>query len=125
MDTTNYSEKRAYLRYSVGIKAGYVEDCAHSEIPTVTSNICEEGLCIVTKRLLLPGTDIDVVLRIKGNPEEIRRHGKVVWCKIAKPGEYYSGEHHNHTKYLPYGKEAQYKSRRMIRLPYKFYKKPE
>ena len=93
MDTTNYSEKRAYLRYSVGIKAGYVEDCAHSEIPTVTSNICEEGLCIVTKRLLLPGTDIDVVLRIKGNPEEIRRHGKVVWCKIVKPGEYHSGIH--------------------------------
>jgi len=91
MDTRSYSEKRTFLRYSVGINAGYREYCAHSEIPAVTSNICEEGLCIATKQLLLPGTDIDVVLRIKDNPEEIRRHGKVVWCKIIIPGEYHCG----------------------------------
>ena len=93
MDTPNYSDKRAFLRYSVGINAAYMEYYAHSEVPAVTSNICEEGICIATKMLLLPGTDIDVVLRISGNPEEIRRHGKVVWCKIVKPGEYHSGIH--------------------------------
>ena len=36
---------------------------------------------------------IEIALRISGNPEEIRRHGKVVWCKIVKPGEYHSGIH--------------------------------
>jgi len=93
MDTGSYSEKRNFLRYSIGINAGYMEYYTHSEIPTVTSDICEIGVCITTRHSLSPGTEIDVVLRIKDDPEEIHRHGKVVWCKLIRPGEYHSGVH--------------------------------
>ncbi|MGA2775852.1 MAG: PilZ domain-containing protein [Candidatus Omnitrophota bacterium] len=93
MEISNFSEKRAHLRYGVGINVRYREYFAYTEIPAVTNNICEEGLCIATHKLLLPGMDIDVVLRIRDNGEEIRRHGKVVWCRIVKPEEYRAGIH--------------------------------
>ena len=93
MDINDFAEKRAHLRYAIGIDAGYAEYFAHQEVSAVTDNICEEGLCIATQKLLLPGTDIDLVLKIRDNGEEIRRRGKVTWCRIVKPEVYRAGIH--------------------------------
>lgn len=93
MDIDSFSEKRAYLRYPVGINTRYAGYFNHRQIPTVTHNISEEGLCIATEELLLPGTDVDVVLQMRDNGEEIQRHGKVAWCRIVKSEEYETGIH--------------------------------
>ncbi|MFA5276373.1 MAG: PilZ domain-containing protein [Candidatus Omnitrophota bacterium] len=93
MEMDDFSEKRAHLRYAVGINAEYMEYFTSAQTPAVTNNICDEGLCIATHKLLLPGTDVDVVLRIRDNGEEIRRHGKVAWCRIVEPEEYRTGIH--------------------------------
>jgi len=101
MKVNDFPEKRSHLRYDISIDGGYSDYFTHRYAATITENICEDGLCISTQRLLLPGTEIDVVLVLGDTGEEVSRHGKVAWCRIVAPEAYRAGIHLEEARIKP------------------------
>jgi len=91
VDYPDFSEKRSFLRYPISIPVGYLEPSSRTETLGLTSNISEEGLCIVSDRPMLQGSFVDVYLRLKDDGRKIHRRGKVAWSRLIELGKYYNG----------------------------------
>jgi hypothetical protein len=91
IESQDYSEKRAFLRYPISIPVGYLEPYSRTENSGLTHDISEEGLCIVSERAMLADSCVDVYLRLRDDDRRIHRRGRVAWSRMIEPGKFYNG----------------------------------
>lgn len=82
-------EKRKYMRFDVPVDIEYM--VSGSSIPiegiSITRNLSREGMQVVLNKDLLPGTELEIKLRIPGDAAPIYAKGTIVWSDKPKSKE--------------------------------------
>ncbi|RLC35401.1 MAG: hypothetical protein DRZ76_00265 [Candidatus Nealsonbacteria bacterium] len=75
-------ERRRFIRLTSSVSVNYKKiKSTKDEIESVSKNICEKGICIVTKEELQVGDMLDLTIAISEYKMVISVKGKVVWVK--------------------------------------------
>jgi len=92
MPEDSFNEKRSATRFPVHIQADFDDPAFSGEIiPSETNDIGSDGLGLLTDKELLPGIELNIILRMRDNGEEFRLKGKVIWTSLTVTGKYRVG----------------------------------
>lgn len=79
-------EKRKYMRFEVAVDIEYM--VPGNGIPvegiSVTKDLSREGMQVALNRRLVPGTELEIKLRISGDAAPIYAKGAIVWINKAE-----------------------------------------
>lgn len=80
------SEKRKFMRFDVSVEVEYMVpgNGAPVEGISVTRNLSREGMQISVNSKLLPGTELEIKLRIPEDAAPVYAKGDLVWVEKAE-----------------------------------------
>lgn len=80
------SEKRKFMRFDVAVEVEYMVpgNGAPIEGISVTRNLSREGMQISVNSKLLPGTELEIKLRIPEDAAPVYAKGDLVWVEKAE-----------------------------------------
>jgi len=80
------SEKRKFMRFEVPIELEYMVpgNGAPIEGISVTKNLSREGMQTCLNSRLIPGTELEIKLRIPADPAPVYAKGDIVWIDKAE-----------------------------------------
>jgi c-di-GMP-binding flagellar brake protein YcgR len=80
------SEKRKFMRFDVSVEVEYMVpgNSAPIEGISVTRNLSREGMQLTINTKLVPGTELEIKLRIPEDSAPVYAKGDVVWINKAE-----------------------------------------
>ncbi len=79
-------ERRRFMRFNVTVEVEYIVPGNGTPIEgiSITRDLSREGMQIAINNKLLPGTELEIKLKIPGSDAPIYAKGSIVWIRKAK-----------------------------------------
>lgn len=84
-------ERRKLPRYEIALSSDETDMNSRRQVHSVTRDICEQGIGIVSNEKLVIDTPMDICLEMPDNQEKIHVNGKVVWVSMIGQNQYRAG----------------------------------